>query len=415
MTTRSAHATIQGYFYQFDQTIISILKAASGSSKIVVEGIEDVDLSEPDKELFIQCKYYKGSEYNHSLIKDAISAMLKHFKGRGCPSDGSLRYRLFGHYKAGQTKLPPGYDVTFMKKNFLTSSSKTKEGKTEVIEVFADLGVDDVELGNFKKSLEIDLSAPSYEDQQSEVMSLIRQLFGGATTEDAELFYYPNAINVVQRLAIDPSVANRTISKSDFITRLDRKEAVFSLWLREKFGRDQYTKSVRRQHFKFGTKVPPACRIIVLEFGSEFEQRKALAMMEKIAERLSHKELARTPDADRFCPYVVLRDVGPTDVAELKRALWQRGLIVADGHPFLGAEFDAAFLARRPTKDNLTKIKFLSDVADIEILLAYLKGQRVDVFDFYKTSPISWDGKLWKAVNHNRINSETAYFAGEVI
>ena len=45
MTNRSATATIKGYFYQFDQTIVSLLEATKHGS-ITVEGVEDIDLDD---------------------------------------------------------------------------------------------------------------------------------------------------------------------------------------------------------------------------------------------------------------------------------------------------------------------------------------------------------------------------------
>ena len=48
MTNRSATATIKGYFYQFDQTIVRLLEATKHGS-ITVEGVEDIDLDDGDE------------------------------------------------------------------------------------------------------------------------------------------------------------------------------------------------------------------------------------------------------------------------------------------------------------------------------------------------------------------------------
>lgn len=322
LATRSADATILGYFYQFDHSILQVLSLTSSSSKMVVEGVEDVDLTEKDKSLFIQCKYYRGSTYNHSIIKDAVIAMLRHFAGKGCPSDGSLKYRLYGHYKDGQEKLPTSFGLEFLKKNFLTFKKTDKDDVTTVTEVFTDLGLSDHQLATFQSNLEIDLNAKSYEDQQEEVCKLIRAAIVGASSEDTDAFYYPNAINVIQQLAVNPLVVKRTIAKSEFIARMDRKKAVFSLWLKEKFGDEHYAKSLRKEHFTFGLKVPLAWRIIILEFGSSFDLKSTTSMLESIGTKLSHKEHNSTKQADRFCPYVLLRNVSAADLAALKNALW---------------------------------------------------------------------------------------------
>lgn len=45
MTNRSATATIKGYFYQFDQTIVRLLQVTKHAS-FTVEGVEDIDLDD---------------------------------------------------------------------------------------------------------------------------------------------------------------------------------------------------------------------------------------------------------------------------------------------------------------------------------------------------------------------------------
>ena len=71
-----------------------------------MEGIEDVDLETGGESVLTQCKYYEGTEYNHSVIKDAVIHMLRHFKASGCPVSKRLRYRVYGHYSGGQESFP---------------------------------------------------------------------------------------------------------------------------------------------------------------------------------------------------------------------------------------------------------------------------------------------------------------------
>lgn len=86
MVNRAANATIKGYFYQFDFAILQLLQAANEHATVTVEGIEDVDIDDVSNEQYIQCKYYAATDYNHSVIKPAIAAMIIHFKeiGGGC-------------------------------------------------------------------------------------------------------------------------------------------------------------------------------------------------------------------------------------------------------------------------------------------------------------------------------------------
>ena len=283
MTKRSANATIKGYFYQFDHTIVRLLEATTPQASVVVEGIEDIDLNDGNESIFVQCKYYEGSEYNHSVIKDAVIQMLRHFYMAGCPND-IFKYRLYGHYKDGQSKLPADFDIAFLKKNFLTY-----EHKKITCKVHQELGISDAQLATFRTLLEVDLKALSYEDQQGKIIKLLVTQIPSCKADDAEVFYYPNAINVIQALAIRADANDREITKEKFVSDINRKDVVFNLWLKQKFGDDYYAKSIKRKYFKFSsTKVPKASRIFVIDINDEFELSKAVTLLAKIGNSYSH-------------------------------------------------------------------------------------------------------------------------------
>ena len=124
MGDRSAVNTIRGYFYQFDYSIIKILELENATDSIMIEGIEDVDVSSASEETAIQCKYYEHTEYNHSVIAPAIRLMLDHYKKVVEGNAAPINYRLYGHYKSGQAKLILPIDVDYLKNNFLSYTEK---------------------------------------------------------------------------------------------------------------------------------------------------------------------------------------------------------------------------------------------------------------------------------------------------
>lgn len=386
MTNRSANATIKGYFYQFDHTILQILQASSDNSSVVIEGIEDVDIEDGSDSVLVQCKYYEGTEYNHSKIKDAVIQMLRHYHKAGCFERQQLRYRLYGHYKAGHDKLNPTFDLAFLKKHFLTYKDKDKTQQQEQER----LRITDVQLVHFQKLLEININAPSYEAQQSQIMTLLKKQIPSCQQEDAEAFYYPNAINVIQGLAIMGDISDRKITKAKFLADVNCKEIVFSRWLHEKFGDEHYAKSIKRRHFKFAsTKVPCASRIFVLDTTGEFDVSKVTSLLVNLGKRFSHVEHKSTPQKDRFCPYVILRDLPPQDLVALLNNLLQQGIKFEDGYPFKGSDFHPLHLAAYPTKENLIQLKFIPDPAQIKPLVAALTGSFIEIFDFFKSSPVT--------------------------
>lgn len=55
--SRSAHAAIAGYEYQFDKTALSLLTAAD-TDVVQIEGIEDIDLHTLQNSEAVQVKYF---------------------------------------------------------------------------------------------------------------------------------------------------------------------------------------------------------------------------------------------------------------------------------------------------------------------------------------------------------------------
>ncbi|WP_186047835.1 DUF4297 family anti-phage-associated protein [Burkholderia gladioli] len=409
MTDRSATATIKGYFYQFDQTIVRLLEASKHAS-VTVEGIEDIDLDDGSDSAFVQCKYYEGTEYNHSVIKEAVIHMLRHFHARGCPTNQIYRYRLYGHYKSGQHKLVLPLTDAFLKDNFLTYTREKVEHK-----VHEELTMTAPQLEVFRQLLDIDVNALSYEEQQKALVKLLTSEIPDCSAADAEVFYYPNAINVIQSLAVEVDETKRRITRERFLKEVDRKETIFNSWLQKKFGADYYAKLIRRKYFKFNsTKIPKASRIFVIDMDGEYDVLKAVRMLIRLGDFFSHRELARTPPQDRFSPYVLLRGATPLELIELKRSLWNQGVKFSDGYPFNGADFSATLLAADPTKENLWRIKFIPAEEQLAATIAAMTGSVVEIYDLYKTAPLD-DAFVPRGSAHHAIKCSSAYFIQEVM
>ena len=411
MSNRSANATIKGYFYQFDHTIVQILSATSTTTVVTVEGIEDVDLETGGESVLTQCKYYEGTEYVHSVIKDAVIHMLRHFKASGCSVSKRLHYRVYGHYRGGQDKLPAVLDIAFLKKHLLTYTSN---GVTH--EMHDELSVTDEELERFQALLEIDIRAKSYDDQQEEAKRLLKSQIPGCQQADADAFYYPNAINVIQSLAIKADLNARKITKAGFISEVNRKDLVFNTWLRKKFGDEYYARAVKKKHFHFpsSTSVPKSARVFALDATSEFDLPNLTQLLVKIGNRFSHAEKTRTLQSDRFCPFVLLSGISPAELVSLKESLLAQGVELADGHAFDGAQFSATRLVRPPTKDNLTKLKFIGTPAQLAQVAAAVIGSTMEIFDFFKTSALD-AAIVPTGVPHNKIKTDTVYFINGAI
>jgi len=411
MTKRSANESIKGYSYQFDHTVVAILECDQPDTTFVVEGIEDIDVDQNDLSTFVQCKYYEGTEYNHSVIKPAIIKMLRHFCELTTIKQGHVKYKIYGHFKSGQEKLKSNFTLDFLKESFL---SHKKEGNTKF--VHSELKLSDAQLEQFRQSLHIDLHARAFDDQRAHLTTklLVQEVPDCTSVEDAQLFFYPSAATAILSLATQSDIENRRISKSKFIQKISTKEVVFNLWMQNSFDSDKYAKIIKKNHFAYkAIKRPKAARIFAIEIPPNFDLAKLSEVLTKLAISFSHKEHNRTPKKDRYCPYVLLRGISETDLITVKKRLHSEGLMFDDGYPFRGAEFCPKQIAKDPTEGNLYQLKLLSTEAEITVVFNLIENTTKKIYDFYITSRMSVDCQKISS-SYDPISIEDPYFIAKI-
>lgn len=133
---RTADYTIQGFIYQFNKTLLEILKAQA-DSVITVEGIiEDVEVATDDLITAIQCKYHESNtKYSISAIYKPLLQMMHHFH---CQSDGKVNYVLFAHFPGFSPDETIPVDKAALEK-VLTSKNQDFEAYVKVLKDTIDL------------------------------------------------------------------------------------------------------------------------------------------------------------------------------------------------------------------------------------------------------------------------------------
>ena len=331
--SRSAEATIAGYLYQFDKSIIEILNLNDDES-LTVEGIEDIDIeSETELSKSIQVKYYEESEYSNSKISEAIRYLFLNYVDYLNGKNAKRNYYIYGHYKSGTEALVVNENhiiqeiegekpIDIVKKNFLTYTPKDKDPEKyyekELIEYENESGEIEkraIRDEEFISLLKININAKSINDQYEELLMLLEEKVENCNSRnDAEEFYYNNALKVIFKLsqekhenarAMQDEISElikskksiqgkierrekklgktddatsvekelielkeklngilksigekykevdelnrekRTIKKSDFIDRIDKKYFLFNKWYAAKLGRVKYAEYVK--------------------------------------------------------------------------------------------------------------------------------------------------------------------------
>lgn len=384
-TNRQAIDTIRGYLYQFDNTILQILDHEDETSSFTVEGIEDIDVEQIGNEtIAIQCKYYEKSNFTPSIIKEAISWMVKDFSKRIHENKDLIRYKLFGHYKSGQEKLIQPISVDYLKDNLLTTKTKEKDDKLSVeTKVHIDLGLDDEKLKQFLSKLTLEIDGPTLDQQHSDIIEKLID-FNICERGDAD-FFYAKSIYIIRNLAKNPLENKRKITKKEFVQQLkNSKKMIFDFWYVEKVSIEKYSKSIRKKYFnntqsKFN-------RFFMIEANNvNFQELKNL--LKELSMRWSN--LSGVNQINRFCPFVYLHNIDSQKLINLKEELILDGYLVEDGYYYHGSKFDAKLILRDVVEHKSpyrTHLKLINDLEDYEIL----KNESIPnkyIYQFYFKEP----------------------------
>lgn len=374
MATRDAVSTIRGYFYQFDYSILQVLKLEKGTDTICVEGIEDVDINDENNIILHQCKCYEGTEYNHSEIKDALGWMLRHFSDN---KDSEYKYYLYGVYKSGQDKLPQVIDVDFAKKNFFTK--KHRDAPTDYLYKKLSLSDDDIAL--FLQKLKININAVGLEVQEKAARDELCKSIGCKPQEIEP--YYCNALSIIRRLATQNNCSDRTISRSQFIQEVKEVDNQFDMWLLHKNGVDKFAKAIKKRFFT-SFNISPYNRFFLIECDKNISMSELKTIVIRISEKYSKLSQRAKP---KFCPYFCFLGIEECQLIELKKSLANDSVLFSDGYDFKGADFNPSSIVKEPSKDHLTKLRIIDSIDLLNDVYA-LSQSPIEIYQFYKNQPL---------------------------
>lgn len=376
MKSREATSTILGYKYQFDYSIVSLLKLSSINEQITVEGIEDIDISTIACETVVQCKYYSGTDYNHSIIAPPIRLMLDDYaKNR----KSTRYYKLYGFYRSGQNKLPSLINIDFLKTNFLTYTHEKKTIKTH-----DDLQLSDSVLKDFLQHLIIDVNANDVDVQYSEILQLFKQVFSCSDFE-AENYYYNNALSLIIKHASKSDIRERKISKMYFLEKINAKQILFNQWFYTFKGEKEVYRQLKKEHF---SQFNNSCYV-------RSELKEILILISTKWSKLSK----RTPLP--FCPYVYIHNLNNNELVNIKNDLFNEGLAFLDGYPFKDSEFSAKAIVQC---DYVTRLKVIDRIEFFESIIKE-SNRAKEIFQFYVTQPYyNFDNPSVKHIKIQNIN-----------
>ncbi|MDR6546667.1 hypothetical protein J2810_002773 [Chryseobacterium rhizosphaerae] len=379
MANRTAIDTIRGYLYQFDLTILELLQLSNDNSVVTIEGIEDIDITDANEEIAIQCKYHSKTEYNHSVIAKPIRLMLNHFKGVLNGTQNRIKYLYFGHFQQGHEKLIQPITLDFLKSNLLTYKKENIEYKH-----YEDLQLNDVHLQNFLSLLEININAKSHEQQLNEIYKILKNQIQCDDFE-AEHFYYNNALKVVSTLAKEDNILKRKISKKEFIAEINSKNVFFHKWFIQIRGKKQFLSELKNKYF-VQYNPSPFERFFLLEVDPNSYNRSEL---KDIIFLISKKwgNVRSKKDPNTFSPYLYINGILEEELLCIKTELYNENLKSIDGFNFAGSSFNQKSIIEKATYHNQIKLKIINKIGYIDLIINELTNKTKEIYQFYLSKP----------------------------
>ena len=235
MRQRVADATIKGFYYQFDTSILEIFKLKKNTDSAVIEGIvEDIDIHTATEDSTIQCKYLSKPNFTNSAVREPLIKMIDHFIDPKTPNN--FNYILYAHFENETSGNEPTIDVSKFK-DILKYKEKGIEKHYEI-----EKKITDKQLTDFLSQFKLKFGIEFYKQQQA-VIEKLKSHFS-CSEFAADKHYYNNALRIVIDKAIKKIEADRTITKGQFLKEIDCSKTLFNEWFIKLRSKKEYLKEI---------------------------------------------------------------------------------------------------------------------------------------------------------------------------
>lgn len=319
MASRTATATVRGYHYQFDATILKVL-SADPQDKVLVEYLEDVSVHGLSRTDATQCKYIPSKKFSDSAIREAVVLMLADFLKRP-EQETPVYYTLYAHFSDMPESVP---ELTLDEFKRLLTPARGSAPAFHIEHSVTDGRLTDF-LGHFAL-----VPGPTFEEQQNQVMQALLEAFHCSGIE-ADSLYYSNALRLVIEASSHQDVARRTLGREGFLRAIDLRAPLYNLWYYRERGTEQYAAHMRQRIHRLEALHPQKRRVLFL--GGHLLANKAdqAAAAEFIVNAV-HWYYAVGKAFRNTKHLTVILDADPATVLAVKRLLVARTVQFHDGY-----------------------------------------------------------------------------------
>ena len=193
--------------------------------------------------------------------------------------------------------------------------------------------------------------------------------------EEARHYYYNSAFDLVIKLGCNSK--NREISKSDFLTKIDRSQSLFNIWMYKYKGRKAYFKKLHEDLFPrtLNTEAYDRFFIIDISKAESLEQvKECVYIIQKKWSNLSNRI------SNPYSPFIYLFGSNDSAIKTIKTDLYNEGLIFDDGYNFKNSDFCVKTILSAKESKTI-KFQFLETLGDTRLTID-ASSSRKEVYQF---------------------------------
>ncbi|ALX96291.1 hypothetical protein AV650_23375 [Serratia fonticola] len=384
---REATASIRGYFYQLDASLLEILNAGLNES-IVIEGIEDFDRYTDEGVIYGQVKYYAEQNLTDSVLRDPLHKLFVHFHGLEEAQRAGRKYLLYGHFSEvkidiGELSVERFKSVMEYRKEVKAADgTKSYEKKSLLDGMAAPDGLIEV----FCKSFSIQIST-EFSEHRNLVIEAIRKNQNVSRFE-AEGFHYPIAFDYIATLATKKDHNDRKVTRLDLQELLKGTQAIHNRWLLREKDASEYAKHMKRLYFSL-TNGAGIVRAFIIECNAATDGSVVYDQLRAIGNNWSSAKQRRIQNSERYAPFILLRGADEKLIMQVKNMLFDTGTVFVDGFPYRGSPFRIDHVHSQQTQEHQIEIRFVDDVDQLLEVLDGVGRKLCHIYDFFLERPIT--------------------------
>ena len=378
---REATASIRGYFYQLDATLLEILNAAL-DDEVIIEGIEDFDRYTDNGVIYGQVKYYAEQNLTESVLRDPLHKLFVHFHGLEEAQRAGRKYLLYGHFSEvkidiGELSVERFKSVMEYRKEVKTDDGKKTYEKRSLLDGAA---APDELIRAFCKNFSIQIST-EFSEHRNIVIEAIRKSQGVSAVE-AEGFHYPIALDYIARLATKKDHNERRTTRRNLQEALKGTQAVHNRWLLRQKEATEYAKHMKRLYFS-PTNGAGIVRAFIIECDAATDHSAVCDQLRAIGDNWSSAKTLRIQNSDRYAPFILLRGADEKLTTQVKNELFDTGTVFVDGFPYRGSPFRIDHVHSRQTQEHRIEIRFVDDEIQLREVLDGMGRKLCHIYDFF--------------------------------